>query len=248
MDSDFGIPRELSGLQQLRSLYQPELPPCLQFVILCKLNLTEENERQVENFNDEIITWGEVMLLRQMQQDSCWTTSTGNPGPVQFDGPGADAKACNSTRDYMGRIKELQKYLDEVRTIVKPGCSQEGNYCPGGILDSTTNADPADTHSIRPILSSNTYGQPLAHFLRATAKRTECGGELFFCGNSSPGGHNVVGPLRCSQGLPPTLRSTLLGFFWVFGVYCTENSGRSQKEIFSTYQKSSVDLLKAVLC
>ncbi|GAY49350.1 hypothetical protein CUMW_118430, partial [Citrus unshiu] len=51
-----------------------------------------------------------------------------NPGPVQFDGPGADAKAvtlCVEDRDYMGRIKELQKYLDEVRTIVKPGCSQE---------------------------------------------------------------------------------------------------------------------------
>lgn len=40
-----------------------------------------------------------------------------NPGPVQFDGPGADAKAvtlCVEDRDYMGRIKELQKYLDEV--------------------------------------------------------------------------------------------------------------------------------------
>ena len=30
MDSDYGIPRELSDLQQLRSLYHPELPPCLQ--------------------------------------------------------------------------------------------------------------------------------------------------------------------------------------------------------------------------
>ncbi|CAK9179601.1 unnamed protein product [Ilex paraguariensis] len=30
MDSDFGIARELSDLQKLRSQYQPELPPCLQ--------------------------------------------------------------------------------------------------------------------------------------------------------------------------------------------------------------------------
>ena len=30
MDSDFGVPRELSHLQKLRSQYQPELPPCLQ--------------------------------------------------------------------------------------------------------------------------------------------------------------------------------------------------------------------------
>lgn len=30
MDSDYGVPRELSDLQKQRSLYQPELPPCLQ--------------------------------------------------------------------------------------------------------------------------------------------------------------------------------------------------------------------------
>lgn len=34
MDSDFGIPRELSPLQQLRSQYQPQLPPCLQVLLL----------------------------------------------------------------------------------------------------------------------------------------------------------------------------------------------------------------------
>lgn len=30
MDSDYGVPRELSALQKKRALYQPELPPCLQ--------------------------------------------------------------------------------------------------------------------------------------------------------------------------------------------------------------------------
>jgi hypothetical protein len=30
MDSDYGVPRELSEVQQKRTLYQPELPPCLQ--------------------------------------------------------------------------------------------------------------------------------------------------------------------------------------------------------------------------
>lgn len=51
-----------------------------------------------------------------------------NPGPLQFDGPGSDAKAvslCVEDQDYMGRIKQLQEYLDEVRAIVKPGCSQD---------------------------------------------------------------------------------------------------------------------------
>lgn len=38
MDSDYGIPRELSDLQKLRSLYQPELPPCLQVPSLILLH------------------------------------------------------------------------------------------------------------------------------------------------------------------------------------------------------------------
>ena len=40
-----------------------------------------------------------------------------NPEPLQFDGPGADAKPvtlCVEDQDYMGRIKELQEYLDKV--------------------------------------------------------------------------------------------------------------------------------------
>jgi hypothetical protein len=30
MDSDYGVPRELSEVQKKRTLYQPDLPPCLQ--------------------------------------------------------------------------------------------------------------------------------------------------------------------------------------------------------------------------
>ncbi|XP_071696446.1 pyrophosphate--fructose 6-phosphate 1-phosphotransferase subunit alpha-like [Rutidosis leptorrhynchoides] len=51
-----------------------------------------------------------------------------NPGPLQFDGPGADSRAislCVEDLDYMGRIKKLNEYLEKVRTIVKPGCSQD---------------------------------------------------------------------------------------------------------------------------
>ena len=43
-----------------------------------------------------------------------------NPGPLQFDGPGADAKPislCVEDQDYMGRIKKLQEYLDKVRFL-----------------------------------------------------------------------------------------------------------------------------------
>ncbi|KAJ0988118.1 hypothetical protein J5N97_006474 [Dioscorea zingiberensis] len=51
-----------------------------------------------------------------------------NPGPLQFDGPGAETKAitlCVEDWDYMGRIKLFQEYLDKVKSIVKPGCSQD---------------------------------------------------------------------------------------------------------------------------
>jgi pyrophosphate--fructose-6-phosphate 1-phosphotransferase len=40
-----------------------------------------------------------------------------NPGPLQFEGPGADTKPislCVEDRDYMGRIKQLQEYLEKV--------------------------------------------------------------------------------------------------------------------------------------
>ncbi|KAJ8649980.1 hypothetical protein MRB53_003003 [Persea americana] len=51
-----------------------------------------------------------------------------NPGPLQFEGPGSDSKTISLTveeKDYIGKIKELQDYLDKVKKIVKPGCSQE---------------------------------------------------------------------------------------------------------------------------
>ncbi|XP_022981962.1 pyrophosphate--fructose 6-phosphate 1-phosphotransferase subunit alpha-like [Cucurbita maxima] len=64
-----------------------------------------------------------------------------NPGPLQFDGPGADAKPislCVEDQDYMGRIKKLQEYLDKVRTIVKPGCSQEVLKAALSVMGSVT--------------------------------------------------------------------------------------------------------------
>ncbi|XP_057503291.1 pyrophosphate--fructose 6-phosphate 1-phosphotransferase subunit alpha [Actinidia eriantha] len=67
-------------------------------------------------------------LLRQNATKFLMDDVYRNPGPLQFDGPGADAKPvtlCVEDQDYMGRIKKLQEYLDKVRTIVKPGCSQD---------------------------------------------------------------------------------------------------------------------------
>ncbi|KAH6795285.1 hypothetical protein C2S51_036271 [Perilla frutescens var. frutescens] len=67
-------------------------------------------------------------LLRQNATKFLLDDVYRNPGPLQYDGPGADAKPvtlCVEDQDYMGRIKKLQEYLDKVRSIVKPGCSQD---------------------------------------------------------------------------------------------------------------------------
>ncbi|XP_058728302.1 pyrophosphate--fructose 6-phosphate 1-phosphotransferase subunit alpha-like [Vicia villosa] len=124
MDSDYGIPRELSDLQKLRSLYQPELPPCLQ----------------------------------------------GTTVRVEFG-------------------------------------------------DATTTADPADEPSISRSFP-NTYGQPLAHFLRASAKVADAQiitehppirVGIVFCGRQSPGGHNVIWGLHSALNIHNP-KNVLLGF------------------------------------
>lgn len=56
-------------------------------------------------------------LLRQNAENFLMGDIYRNPGPLQFDGPGADSKPislCVEDQDYMGRIKELQVYLDKV--------------------------------------------------------------------------------------------------------------------------------------
>ncbi|KAL2506055.1 Pyrophosphate--fructose 6-phosphate 1-phosphotransferase subunit alpha 1 [Abeliophyllum distichum] len=76
-----------------------------------------------------------------------------NPGPLQFEGPGADSKAvtlCVEDQDYMGRIKKLQEHLDKVRSIVKPGCSQD-------VLKAALSA-MASVTDILSVMSSPTSG------------------------------------------------------------------------------------------
>ncbi|KAI3795237.1 hypothetical protein L1987_37886 [Smallanthus sonchifolius] len=49
-------------------------------------------------------------------------------GPFSLTGQVAYSKVvnlCVEDLDYMGRIKELNECLDKVKTIVKPGCSQD---------------------------------------------------------------------------------------------------------------------------
>ncbi|KAK7852535.1 pyrophosphate--fructose 6-phosphate 1-phosphotransferase subunit alpha [Quercus suber] len=94
-------------------------------------------------------------LLRQNAAKFLMDDIYRNPGPLQFDGPGADSKVvtlCVEDQDYMGRIKKLQEYLDKVRTIVKPGCSQEVLKAALSVMASVTDvltalASPSTTSS-----------------------------------------------------------------------------------------------------
>ncbi|KAF9686562.1 hypothetical protein SADUNF_Sadunf02G0002100 [Salix dunnii] len=156
MDSDFGIPRELSELQKLRSLYQPGLPPCLQ----------------------------------------------GTTVRVEFG-------------------------------------------------DATTCADPADVHAISRAFP-HTYGQPLAHFLRATAKvpdaqiitdHPDVRVGILFCGRQSPGGHNVVWGLQNALKIHNP-KSTLLGFLGGSEGLFAQKTLEITDEILETYKnQGGYDLL-----
>ncbi|KAG5010138.1 hypothetical protein AAZX31_07G150300 [Glycine max] len=80
-------------------------------------------------------------LLRQKAQSFLMDDIYRNPGPLQFDGPGAGAKVITLSvedQDYMGRIKKLQEYLEQVRTIVKPGCPQEVLKAALSVMASVT--------------------------------------------------------------------------------------------------------------
>uniref|UniRef100_A0A804R0E1 Pyrophosphate--fructose 6-phosphate 1-phosphotransferase subunit alpha 2 n=1 Tax=Zea mays TaxID=4577 RepID=A0A804R0E1_MAIZE len=80
---------------------------------------------------EEMVTWcchQSNRLLRQNSSSFMMEDIYRNPGPLQFEGSGADTKPislCVEDQDYMGRIKKLQEYLEKVKSIVKPGCSQD---------------------------------------------------------------------------------------------------------------------------
>ncbi|KAJ4817776.1 Pyrophosphate--fructose 6-phosphate 1-phosphotransferase subunit alpha [Rhynchospora pubera] len=95
-------------------------------------------------------------LLRENATSCLMEDLYRNPGPLQFEGPGADAKAISLSvedRDYMGRIKLLQEYLDKVKSIVKPGCSQD-------VLKAALSAMASVTDTLAIMASPSFGGQP----------------------------------------------------------------------------------------
>ncbi|KAG6472958.1 hypothetical protein ZIOFF_070438 [Zingiber officinale] len=97
-------------------------------------------------------------LLRQKASSFLLDDLYRNPGPPQFEGPGADDKTFTLSiedQDYMGRIKKLQDYLDTVKSIIKPGCSQD-------VLKAALSA-MASVTQVLTVMSSPSFGghQPL---------------------------------------------------------------------------------------
>ncbi|KAG6475589.1 hypothetical protein ZIOFF_064817 [Zingiber officinale] len=156
MDSDYGVPRELSELQKKRTEYQPELPPCLQ----------------------------------------------GTTVRVEFG-------------------------------------------------DSTTCADPSSANVISRAFP-HTFGQPLAHFLRATAKIPDAQiitehppirVGIVFCGRQSSGGHNVVWGLYNAMKIhnPDNI---LLGFLGGTEGLFAQKTLEITDEVLATYKnQGGFDLL-----
>ncbi|KAF8729671.1 hypothetical protein HU200_017623 [Digitaria exilis] len=96
-------------------------------------------------------------LLRQSSSSFLLEDIYRNPGPLQFEGPGADSKPislCVEDQDYMGRIKKLQEYLDKVKSIVKPGCSQD-------VLKAALSAMSSVTETLNIMISSSNGQTPL---------------------------------------------------------------------------------------
>ncbi|CAL5055500.1 unnamed protein product [Urochloa decumbens] len=93
-------------------------------------------------------------LLRQSSSSFLLEDIYRNPGPLQYEGPGADSKPislCVEDQDYMGRIKKLQEYLEKVKNIVKPGCSQD-------VLKAALSAMSSVTETLN-IMTSSSNGQ-----------------------------------------------------------------------------------------
>jgi len=114
-------------------------------------------------------------------------------------------------------LSELQKKRTEYQPQLPP-CLQ-GNTVRVEFGDLTTTADTASAHAISQAFP-RTFGQPLAHFVRATTLAPEAQTihlphpirvGVVFSGRQSPGGHNVI------WGLHDALKkynpgSVLLGF------------------------------------
>ncbi|GKE32920.1 pyrophosphate--fructose 6-phosphate 1-phosphotransferase subunit alpha, partial [Tanacetum coccineum] len=130
-------------------------------------------------------------------------------------------------------------------------CSIHGTTVRVEFGDATTGVDIAGAHAVAQSFP-HTYGQPLAHFLRATfnvpvaqiiSDHPAIRVGLVFCGRQSPGGHNVV------WGLHEALKihnpeSTLLGFLGGSEGLFAQRTLEITDDVLATYKnQGGYDLL-----
>ncbi|KAI5442960.1 hypothetical protein KIW84_011845 [Lathyrus oleraceus] len=117
--------------------------------------------------------------------------------------------------------------------------------------DATMTVDPSDEPSISRSYP-NTYGHPLAYFLRASAKvsNAQITTEhppirvgIVFCGRQSPGGHNVIWGLHSALNIHNP-KSVLLGFLGGSEGLFSQKTLEITDSVLSTYKnQGGYDLL-----
>lgn len=173
MDSDFGIPRELSDLQNHRTLYQPLLPPCLQVSISFSFFSVSCN-----------FSYLLLLLCLCVFSVTLFFCSVHLRSKLPCsDKPCTSLKICGSEWDFtllfsdllIGLLGYCFFFLSFIRFNAHSDSnifSMQGTTVRVELGDAATTLDPADAHVISRSFP-HTYGQPLAHFLRATAQVPE---------------------------------------------------------------------------
>ncbi|GAB2224494.1 hypothetical protein Droror1_Dr00005255 [Drosera rotundifolia] len=151
-----------------------------------------------------------------------------------------------------GKQRELSD-LQKQRALYQPElppCLQ-GTTVRVEYGDGTTALDTADSHTISRYFP-NTYGQPLAHFLRANAKVPDAQiisehpairVGIVFSGRQSPGGHNVIWGIHNALKIHNP-KNVLLGFVGGTDGLFAQKTLEVTDDILSTYKnQGGYDLL-----
>ncbi|URE15842.1 pyrophosphate--fructose 6-phosphate 1-phosphotransferase [Musa troglodytarum] len=117
MDSDYGVPRELSDLQKQRALYRPGLPPCLQGTTV-RVEFgdatTTSDPAGVTSNTDA------AQLAETFAELKCSTKLLLHP-----ESDDSAQLSQIETEKLLAQLVETEMNKRLVRSIVKPGCPQE---------------------------------------------------------------------------------------------------------------------------
>ncbi|CAA7029227.1 unnamed protein product [Microthlaspi erraticum] len=125
----------------LRNTISPDVYEGIRALTIDKDNSPKWNPATLDEVDDEKIN----LVFKPLEDDielHIPETEENSSHSVQR---GLQMRVCSSLcveeQDYMGRIKELQELLDQVRTIVKPDCSQDVLKAALSVLASVHNIE-----------------------------------------------------------------------------------------------------------